>query len=211
MGKSLVWLAAELSLLAAAPAVARGGDEYACDYCEQFPYSRFRFQIEGGPTITQGYGARYLDNGTNVGLGVTWQPTPKRPFALRADAMYQSFAARQLLLEQASANFGTHIDEGSVHMWGADLDAEFDLKLNTWTRLYFLAGGGWYNQQNNFRQNGVLVERNTTGTRFAKNAGLGVEFANGGDVFFFIDVRYMRFSVNGQHVDFVPIRLGIRF
>src|SRR5215469_2802450 len=29
MGKSLVWLAAELSLLAAAPAVARGGHEYA--------------------------------------------------------------------------------------------------------------------------------------------------------------------------------------
>jgi hypothetical protein len=38
-----------------------------------------------------------------------------------------------------------------------------------------------------------------------------VEFANGGTVFFFIDVRYMRLEVSGQNLDFVLIRLGLRF
>jgi len=147
----------------------------------------------------------------NLGLGFTWQPTSNWPLALRADAMYQSFEARQLLLEQAATAFGKNIDDGNVNMWGADLDAEFDLKVNYWIGLYFLAGGGWYNQQNNFRENGILVERNTTGVRFAKNAGVGVEFANGENVFLFIDVRYMRFNANGQNLDFIPIRLGIRF
>jgi hypothetical protein len=38
-----------------------------------------------------------------------------------------------------------------------------------------------------------------------------MEFANGGSVFFFIDARYMRLSVNGQNLDLIPIRLGLRF
>lgn len=212
MGKSLLFLAAALSLFAAASAVAQGGGAYDCDYdCELFPYSRFRMQIEGGHTVTQGFAARNLDNGMNLGLGFTWQPTSKSPLALRADAMYQSFEARQLLLDQATGAFGTNVDEANVTLWGADLDAELDLKVSYWIRLYFLAGGGWYNEQSNFRQNGALVERNTSGMRFAKNAGLGVEFANGENLFLFIDVRYMRFDLSGQNLDFIPIRLGIRF
>jgi hypothetical protein len=168
-------------------------------------------QIEGGRTITQGWGAQYLDNGMNLGLGLTWQPTQQYPLALRADAMYQSFGARQLLLTQASANFGTKVDDGTVKMWGVDLDAELDLLVSHSSRMYFLVGGGWYDQQSSFEYQGNLVRRNTTGTQFEKNAGVGMEFANGGTVFFFIDVRYMRFAVNGQNLDLIPIRLGLRF
>jgi len=211
MSKPLAPLAAALSLLAAAPAVAYGGDAYACDYCEQFPYRSFRMQIQGGRTITQGWGAQYLDNGLNVGLGFTWQPTAAVPLALRADGTYQRFEARQLLLSQAAANFGTNVDEGSVKMWGVDLDAELDFKVSYWAKLYFLVGGGWYDEQNSFQYQGTAVRRNTTGTHFAKNAGVGMEFANGGSVFFFIDARYMRSSVNGQNLDLIPIRLGLRF
>jgi hypothetical protein len=147
----------------------------------------------------------------NVGLGFTWQPTSKYPLALRTDGMYQSFGARPLLLTQAAANFGTKVDEGTVKMWGADIDAELDLRVSYSARLYFLVGGGWYDEQNSFQYQGTLVRRNTTGTHFEKNAGVGAEFANGGTVFFFIDVRYMRFAVNGENLDFIPIRLGLRF
>ena len=210
MSKPLWALAAALSLLAAAPAAAYG-DVYACDYCEQFPYSPLRMQIEGGRTITQGWGAQYLDNGMNVGLGLTWQPKAELPLALRADGMYQRFDATQLLITQAAASFGKNIDEGSIKMWGGDIDAEFDLKVGYWTRLYVLVGCGWYDEQNSFHYQGNLVSRNTTGTHFEKNAGLGVEFANGGSIFFFIDARYMRFNVNGQNLDLIPIRLGLRF
>ena len=211
MSKALWSLAAALSLLPAAPAVAYRGDAYACDSCEFFPYRAFRMQIEGGRTITQGWGEQYLDNGWNVGRGFTWQPDSNVPLGLRVDGMYQRFEARPLLLTQASATFGTKVDEGSVTMWGADVDAEYDIKVSYWVRLYFLGGVGWYDEQNSFRQEGTLVSRNTTGVHFAKNAGVGVEFANEGTVFFFIDVRYMRFKANGQNVDFIPMRLGLRF
>lgn len=211
MSKPLLSLAAGLSLLAATPAVAYGGDAYACDDCEQFPYRPIRLQIEGGRTITQGSAAQYLDNGMNLGLGFTWQPTAGYPLALRVDGMYQSFGARELLLTQAAANFGTNIDEGTVKMWGADIDAELDLRVSYSARVYFLVGGGWYDEQNTFEYQGSPVRRNTTGTHFAKNAGAGVEFANGGTVFFFIDVRYMRLAINGGNLDFIPIRLGLRF
>ena len=128
--------------------------------------------------------------------------------------MYQKFAARQLLLTQATANFGTKVDNGSIKMWGVDIDAEYDLSVSNSARVYFLIGGGWYDEQNSFQYQGTLVSRNTTGTHFAKNAGLGAEFANGGSVFFFIEVRYMRLAVNAQNAqnfDFIPIRLGLRF
>jgi hypothetical protein len=211
MGKSYWLLAGVLPLLAATPAVAHGGNVYACGYCEMFPYSPFRMQIEGGRTITQGWGEQFLDNGMNVGLGLTWQPTPQVPVALRVDGMYQSFKARPLLLSQATAHLGTNVDEGSINMWGGDIDAEFDVKMSYGVRLYFLGGIGWYDEQNSFRYQGAVVRRNTTGTHLAKNAGVGTEFANGGNVFFFIDARYMRFKVNGENLDFIPIRLGIRF
>jgi len=211
MSKPLLSLAAALFLLAATPAMAYGGDAYACDDCQLFPYKPIRVQIAGGRTITQGSAAQYLDNGMNVGLGITWQPAAEYPLALRVDGMYQSFSARQLLLTQAAANLRTSIDEGTVKMWGADIDAELDLRVSSSARVYFLVGGGWYDEQNTFEYQGTPVRRNTTGTHFAKNAGAGVEFANGGSVFFFIDVRYMRFAMNGQNLDFIPIRLGLRF
>jgi len=37
----------------------------------------------------------------------------------------------------------------------------------------------WYDEQNSFHEQGVLVSRNTTGVHLAKNAGLGLEFGSG--------------------------------
>jgi hypothetical protein len=212
VSKSLCSAAAALSLtlVVATPAVSYGYD-YGCDYCQLFPYSPIRVQFGGGRTITQGWGEKYLNNGMNVLLGLTWQPSGNVPLALRLDGMYQRFDARQALLTQAVAQFGSNVDEGTIIMWGGDVDAELDLPLTAGSRLYFLAGGGWYDEQNTFRYQGSIVSRNTIGTHFAKNAGLGVEFANGGSLFLFIEARYMRFNVNGQNLDLIPIRIGLRF
>jgi hypothetical protein len=73
-------------------------------------------------------------------------------------------------------HLGTKVDEGRVKMWGGDVGAKLDSTVSYGTRLYFLAGGGWYDEQNSFRYQSTLVRRNTTGTHFAKNGGLGVEF-----------------------------------
>ena len=211
MSKSLCSLAAVLGLLTATPVLPYDGEVRACDYCELFPYKPLRVQLEGGRTITQGWGAQYLDNGMNAGLGITWQPSAAVPVALRADAAYMSFDARQRLLDQAASSLGAAIDEGRIKLWGGDIDAELDLKITSGARVYFLLGGGWYDEQNSFHKDGVLVSRNTTGMHFAKNAGLGLEFGNGGWAFIFIDARYMRLEASGHNLDFIPIRLGLRF
>jgi opacity protein-like surface antigen len=211
MSKSLSSLAAVLSMLTATPVVAYDDGGRACDYCELFPYKPLRVQLEGGRTITQNWAAQYLDNGMSAGLGITWQPSQAVPLALRADGVYQSFDARPLLISQAASHFGTPVDEGEVRMWGGDLDAELDLRLSSGSRMYLLAGVGWYDEQNSFYEQGALVTRNTTGVHFARNAGLGLEFGNGGTVSLFLDARYLRLEANGHNLDLIPIRVGLRF
>lgn len=230
MRKSIFALAAGLSLTAATPALAQEEWDYFA-YPYVLSYHPFRLQIEGGRTITEGSLDRDLDNGRNLGLGFTWQPASRLPLAFRVDGMYENFEIRPPLLAQASAYFGTSVDEGSSKMWGGDVDAELDFRVGYGARLYLLAGVGWYDQQNNYRQltfinaqvcgfgscaNGVsqtssLVGRVSTGMRFEQNAGVGVEFAIGERASFFVDARYMRFGPSGSKSDFIPIRLGVRY
>lgn len=230
MSRSTLTLAAMLSLVAATPALAQDDDDYFT-YPYVLSYHPFRVQVEGGRTITEGSQDHYLDNGLNLGLGFTWQPQSHLPLAFRVDGMYEKFEMRPPLLAQAAAYFGTGVDEGSSKMWGGDIDAELDFPLGPGARLYLLGGAGWYDQQNSYRQltfingqvcgsvsctNGVsqtssLVGRTSTGMRFEKNAGAGVEFAIGDRASFFVDVRYMRFSPTGAKRDFIPIRFGVRY
>jgi opacity protein-like surface antigen len=230
MSKSSLALAAALALLAVTPALAQDDEDYLT-YPYVLSYHPFRLQIEGGHTITEGSQDRYLDNGLNLGLGFTWQPISHLPLAFRIDGMYQKFEMQSPLLAQAAAYFGTRVDEGSSKMWGGDIDAELDFPLGAGARLYLLGGGGWYDQQNSYRQltftngqvcggqscaNGVsqtssLVGRISTGMHFEKNAGVGVEFAIGDRASFFVDARYMRFSPSGAGRDFIPIRFGVRY
>ena len=196
-----------------------------------FHYHPFRFHIDGGGTLTQQANDANLDNGWNAGLGFSWFPTSLLPLGIRIDGTYNHFDARTPLLQQAAANYGTRVDEGTVRMWGGDADLELDLNFSPYVRLYLLAGGGWYRTQDTFRQinytNAVfcgwwgcgpgyigtrsIVARNTTDWRFAKNAGLGLEFAIGPRASFFVEARYMRINPNDAKDDFLPIRAGLRF
>jgi opacity protein-like surface antigen len=230
MSKSKLALAAALSLFAAAPALAQEDEDYF-GYPYVLSYHHFRVQVEGGRTITEGSLDHYLDNGLNLGLGFTWQPIAHLPLAFRADGMYERFEMRPPLLAQASAYFGTRVDEGSSKMWGGDIDAELYFPLGSAARLYLLGGAGWYDQQNSYRQlafasgqvcgltgcsSGVsqtstLVGRLSTGMKFEKNAGVGMEVAIGDRASFFVDARYVRFSPSGARRDFIPIRFGVRY
>ena len=55
------------------------------------------------------------------------------------------------------------------------------------------------------------VARNTTDWHFAKNAGIGFEFAMSPIASFFVEARYMRLNPSDAHSDFLPIRAGLRF
>lgn len=196
-----------------------------------FHYRPFRFQIEGGPTLTQRTAAQDLDNGFNVGAGFTMYPFKALPFGIRADASYSKLDARQALLNQGSTLAGTSVNQGTVAIWGGDLDAEIDLPLGPHTRFYLLGGVGWYKQQDTFKQYQVnttticewwgcadgyvtsdpVVYRQTGATQFAKNAGIGIEFALAPGTSFFVDARYMRIGPSFAKFDYIPIRFGLRF
>lgn len=238
MSKSICVLAMVATLGTATPALAQSG-EYDTDYASQsysgfsaFQYRPFRVQIEGGPTFGEGMAGRDLDSGTNVGLGLTWQPTSHLPLALSVDGMYEHFHDRPVLLDQAAASVGTTVDWGHTQMWGGDVDAELDTLLSPYVRLYLLAGAGGYDRRDSYFQrqlftNGVFcgwfycvqgpfiasvrVAQVTTGMRFEENAGAGLEFSMGQGASFFVDARYMRFDYHGQRLYLVPVRIGMRF
>jgi hypothetical protein len=196
-----------------------------------FEYHPFRFHVDGGGTLTQRSNDTLLDNGWNVGLGLSWFPTSHLPLGIRVDGTYNEFDARTPLLDQAAATYGTRVDNGTQKMWGGDVDLELDLPLSAYVRFYLLAGGGWYRQQNTFRQvtaypgyfcdwwgcgpgyygYNSIVARNTTDWHFARNAGLGFEFAAGPRTSFFVEARYMRLNPNDAKSDYLPIRAGLRF
>lgn len=232
-----VWLpATAAALVLARPALAEQGSGRYLTHTYHSSFSGFRyrpfsFQIEGGPTFTQGVTARHdVAGGYNLGLGVTWRPTSRLPLALRVDGMYEHFDDRQAVLAQAGSTFGA-IGWGRTQMWGGDVDLELDTLLSPRVRLYFLVGGGYYDRRDSFYRTGLVngifcgwyfcfegpaevglrVGDQTTGMRFEENAGVGLEFALSRTTSFFVDTRYMRFTHDGQNLDFVPLRFGLRF
>jgi opacity protein-like surface antigen len=196
-----------------------------------FQYHPFRFHIDGGGTSTQRSNSANLDNGWNAGAGFTWFPTSCLPLGIRIDGTYNNFTLRRPLLDRAETTYQTRVDSGNQRMWGGDADLELDFHLSPYVRTYLLAGGGWYRQQTTYRQTnytagyicywfgcgpgyyGVtgIVARNTTEWHFARNAGLGFEFAMGPWTSFFVEARYMRLDPKDAKSDFLPIRAGLRF
>jgi Outer membrane protein beta-barrel domain len=235
MSKS-VWALAMLAVMGAAtPALARSGERdtvYSTQsYFSGFQYRPLSVQIEGGATFLEGMESQDLRSGENIGLGFTWRPTSHLPFALRVDGMYEDFHDRAALLGQEAAALGTEVDWGKTRMWGGDVDAELDTLLSPRVRLYFLAGGGWYDRRETYYQLGIgqgvfcgwyycfsgpgleafRVAEVSTGMKFERNAGAGLEFALGQGASLFVDARYVRFAQSGQKLDFVPVRIGLRF
>ena len=238
MKTHVVAMAAVLQLAVAMPALAQyEGPEWSHTettyyYGDAFQYHPFRFHLDGGGTITQRSSATDLDNGWNVGAGLTWYPTSQLPLGLRLDGSYNHLNARGRLLDQAATIYRTQVDNGTIAMWGGDVDLEIDFHLGNNVRAYLVGGGGWYRQQTTFRQQqffsaticdwwwgcgpgyvGVegIVARNTSDWRFTRNAGFGLEFALGGRASFFVDARYMRMDPRNRKADFLPIRAGLRF
>jgi opacity protein-like surface antigen len=196
-----------------------------------FKYHPLRFHIDGGGTITQRSNSQLLDNGWNVGAGLSWFPTSHLPLGIRVDGTYMEFTGRQALLKQAAATYGTRVDSATQKVWGGDVDLELDAHFNPYVRMYLVGGGGWYRQQFTYRQRNyylgllcdwwgcgpgyygvnTVVARNTSAWHFAENAGLGFEFAMSPWTSFFVEARYMRVNPKNGTSDYLPIRAGLRF
>jgi opacity protein-like surface antigen len=190
-------------------------------------YRPIEAHIDGGYTATVGRTDRYLDDGANIGFGLTWFPTSLLPLGLRVDGSYSTFTARRALLDL----YGPNSLRAHEDLYGGDADLQLDLAHSSSnSKFYLLGGAGWYREQTRLRQvtfeSGTFcdfyrcvqgtfpvrtTQRITSPWRSSWNAGLGweVAYADGGS--FFVEVRYRQIAPSDSKMQFVPINVGLRF
>jgi hypothetical protein len=194
----------------------------------ELKYRPFTGQIEGGYTVATGMTNQYLDDGANVGFGFTWFPTSVLPLGLRVDGSYSHFRARNALLD----SYGGGFTSGHDNVYGGDADLQLDLaQQSPFFKMYLFGGAGWYREQTYLRQvtwySGEICgwyfcepgyvpvltasQRVTSPWHSSWNAGLGLEVAAGERASFFVEARYLKISAFPNKLQFVPIRMGIRF
>jgi hypothetical protein len=208
-----------------APAAAPAGNPPR-HFFEESVRPPLSLQIEGGYTLAAGSTRRYLDDDANVGIGVSWFPSRDLPVGLRVDGSYSSFRARGALLDTPPG-----FTYGHENVYGGDVDLQLDLAPSTaiW-KFYVFGGAGWYREQLRLRQitfvpgtacfyscgPGLVPvvtaeDRSTSGWRSAWNAGLGWEVGYASGASFFVEARYLRIAPLDSRMQFVPIRVGVRF
>jgi opacity protein-like surface antigen len=190
-------------------------------------YRPLEAHIDGGYTAAVGMTDRNLDGGSNVGFGLAWFPTSLLPVGLRVDGSYSTFRARDALRDL----YGANTRSADENVYGGDADLQLDLAHSSPnSKFYILGGAGWYRQQTRLRQvsfeqgtfcdwygceQGTFpvrtINRITSPWRSAWNAGLGweVAYADGGS--FFVEARYLQIAPSDSKMQFVPIRVGLRF
>jgi opacity protein-like surface antigen len=192
-------------------------------YRWQYPeltYRPFHFAIEGGATVAAGSTGDDLDDGGNIGLGVSWFPSESLPVGLRFDGSWSRFDARYAYFDASGESY-THSHE---NIYGGDLDLQFNLpRSSARYQFYLLGGAGWYREQQVIDQFqpgcGYYYcgpgfsgrHTSTTGWRSSWNAGVGAEWALPQGTSFFVEARYQRIAPHDSDMQFVPIRVGLRF
>jgi hypothetical protein len=182
-------------------------------------YRPVHFAIEGGPTVTAGSTSDYLDDGGNVGVGISFFPSRSLPVGLRVDGSWTRLDANHGFYD-SSGNFY----RGHENIYGGDVDLQFNLaQPSTRYQFYLLGGAGWYREQRVLDQFGSGCgyygcgpyyggeQSSTTGWRSSWNAGIGGEFAMPQGTSFFVEARYQRIAPRDSDMQFVPIRVGLRF
>jgi opacity protein-like surface antigen len=190
-------------------------------------YHPIEGQFFGGYTVSTGKTDRLLDDGANVGFGLTWFPTSALPVGIRVDGSYTTLDAKNAFLNQ----FGSNVYRAEENIYGGDADLQLDLAhSSSRSKFYLFGGAGWYREQTHLRsvtfgqgtvcgffycQQGTFPFRSTqnvtTAWRSAWNAGLGWEIAYADGASFFIEARYLQIAPQDSKLQFVPIRVGLRF
>lgn len=191
----------------------------------ELKYHPLQVQIEGGYSVTAGGTNRTLDDGPNVGLGLTWTPSASLPVAVRLDGSYSWFDDRRQFLNLNGAGYAS----GHEDIYGGDADLQLDLAHHSSRqKMYLFGGAGLYRESSEVRSfytasgpgcnfyfcqpfGYATVERTTSNWHDAWNAGLGWETAIADRGSFFIEARYLRIKPNDSNLQFVPIRVGLRF
>jgi opacity protein-like surface antigen len=214
-------LSASLLIAAGAPAFAQTG---------QTDQRHVAWHVAGGYSETTGQTSDYLQGGWIVSGGLTWYPDPAQPLSLRLEGHYSDYDATHRLLNAGALATQRRIDDGRGTTLGLDLNGVLDVPFGQSARGYLTAGVGVDRRRVELTQtalfNGVvcdpwwgfcgvgvvagdrLVASDTT-TRFAWNAGLGVEFDLPG-YSVFVEAKYHRIDTD-RPTEYVPIQVGLRF
>ncbi|HLJ39739.1 MAG TPA: outer membrane beta-barrel protein [Steroidobacteraceae bacterium] len=178
--------------------------------------------IQGGASVTEGDAAADFDNGFTFGGGVNILPQPGVPFGLRLEANYARSDATNAFINANQAATGTSIDQGSMQTITGFADAVMRTPINPYVHIYGLAGVGVGYRRIELTQNGFLCDVFFCGvggghvvgssevTKFAWNAGAGIDFAMPGGRSWFVEARYERIETDTP-TEFIPIRVGMRF
>jgi opacity protein-like surface antigen len=194
----------------------------------ELKYRPFEVHIDGGYSVTTGVTNQFYDNGANAGLGLTWFPTSALPVGLRVDGSYSWFRGK----DQLVGLYGGQFTEANERIYGGDADLQLDLAhKSSRAKMYLFGGMGWYKEETRLRQVSIVSgticgwyyceygyfpavtaeQTNTSTWKRSWNAGFGMEVAVADHASFFIEARYQRILPNGTNMQFVPIRLGLRF
>ena len=185
----------------------------------ELQYRPVHFAIEGGYTATAGSTSDYLNDGGSVGVGFSFFPSRSLPVGLRIDGSWSQFDAAQAYFDTSGNYYQSH-----ANIYGGDADLQFNLAHpSARYQFYLLGGAGWYREQYVLEQyaNGCGYyycgpvyagnQSSTSGWHSSWNAGFGSEFAMPGGTSFFVEARYQRITAHNGDLQFVPIRVGIRF
>jgi len=184
-------------------------------------YRPVHFAIEGGFSAPAGSTSDNLNNGGNIGVGISFFPSRSLPIGLRIDGSWSQFDASHAFFDTGT---GSYL-RSHENIYGGDVDLQFNLaRPSSRYQFYLLGGAGWYRGQSVLEQfapgcsfyycgpfYGGERSSTTTGWRSSWNAGFGGEFAMPGGTSFFVEARYQRISSRDNDVQLVPVRFGIRF
>lgn len=205
----------------------------AQNYYERYygPQEHVHWHLDAGYVGTTGQIADALDGGWTFGGGLSWQPDFSSPLALRADLNYSRFTATRQLVAINQALDQTEIDDGYGEVVELDVDGEYKVPLSPYITGFAVAGVGlahrrialtqtvavgdyfcdpWFGYCEYGLVPGQVVVASDNTTRFAWNAGVGLDFALRNGQTFFVEARFTRIQT-AQPSDFVPIRVGLRF
>lgn len=205
----------------------------AQNYTERYyePQTHVHWHMDTGYAATSGQIGDFLQGGWTIGGGFSWQPDFRSPLSLRADINYSRFNATRQLIGVNEAFDQTEIDDGFGEIVDLAVDGEYRVPFSPYVTGYALAGIGVAHRrialtqtvafdgfvcdpffgfcESGFVPGDVVVASDNT-TRFAWNAGLGLDIALGNGSSFFVEALFTRMQTP-QPTDFVPIRVGLRY
>jgi hypothetical protein len=205
--------------------------EHASPTSSEFQYHPLVVQYESAYSIATDATHEYLDNGSNVDVGFTWFPTSMLPLCFPVDCSYSGFKGISLSVKLASLGTGTSDLFERAHLDGEDLDAERGRRLGLHLQEYYSGGVETYREQATFKRLSYesrmtcdfyecsygyfpvvsTIGRNTTGWLHSWNAGPGFEFALEDPTTFLNEAHYLDIDPPGSGLEFVSIRVGLRF